>query len=53
VKEQAPLYQPGLDGQRESCIVLLYVKSLDKTPQQAFTNFHNFCSGSPGEIQSH
>jgi len=28
VKEQAP-YRPGWDGQRESCIVLLYVQSLD------------------------
>jgi hypothetical protein len=28
VKEEAS-YRPGLDGQRESCIVLLYVQSLD------------------------
>ena len=28
VKEQAS-YRPGWDGQRESCIVLLYVQSLD------------------------
>ena len=28
MKERAP-YRPGLDGQRESCIVLLYVQSLD------------------------